>query len=469
MIELLKKYFGHNEFRPVQLDIIDNVLKKRDSLVIMPTGGGKSICYQLPTLKLEGLTIVISPLISLMKDQVDSLKANGINAEYINSTLFPEEFKIFLSTLQVSLIAIDEAHCISEWGHDFRPEYRNLKSLRILFPDAPIIALTATATEKVRIDILKQLSLREPKIFISSFNRKNLNLMVIEKKKTIERIITMLREYKDESVIIYCFSRNDSENIAEKLREYGFNALPYHAGLNNETKKNNQDLFIQDKVNIIVATIAFGMGINKPNVRLIIHHTFPKTLEGYYQEIGRAGRDGLSSDCILFYSRGDKRKHEFFIDKIEDEITKNNARDKLSQVMNYCEDRSCSRKQILKYFGEDLLEAKCGACESCMGLSKPEIIEQKTLIPKETGKLRVYDRDLFEKLRILRRQIAAQRNVPPFIIFGDVSLREMASYLPSNNEEFLNIKGVGQQKLKDFGDLFLKAINDYIIENNYIT
>ena len=475
----------------MQLDIIDHVLKKKDSLVIMPTGGGKSICYQLPTLKLEGLTIVISPLISLMKDQVDSLKANGINAEYINSTLFPEEinviqdkiqkkeikllyiaperlaleeFKIFLSTLQVSLIAIDEAHCISEWGHDFRPEYRNLKSLRILFPDAPIIALTATATKKVRIDILKQLSLREPKTFISSFNRENLNLMVIEKKKTIERIITMLREYKDESVIIYCFSRKDSENIAEKLREYGFNALPYHAGLNNETKKNNQDLFIQDKVNIIVATIAFGMGINKPNVRLIIHHTFPKTLEGYYQEIGRAGRDGLSSDCILFYSRGDKRKHEFFIDKIEDEITKNNARDKLSQVMNYCEDRSCRRKQILKYFGEDFLEANCGACDSCMGLSKPEIIEQKTLIPKETGKLRVYDRDLFEKLRILRRQIAAQRNVPPFIIFGDVSLREMASYLPSNNEEFLNIKGVGQQKLKDFGDLFLGAIKNYLKE-----
>src|SRR3989344_2482336 len=283
MIELLKKYFGYNEFRPMQFDIIDHVLKKKDSLVIMPTGGGKSICYQLPTLKLEGLTLVISPLISLMKDQVDSLRANGINAEYINSTLFPEEihlirdkiqkkeikllyiaperlaleeFRVFLSTLQVSLIAIDEAHCISEWGHDFRPEYRNLKSLR------------------------------NPKIFISSFNRKNLNLMVVEKKKAMERIIKMLKEYKDESAIIYCFSRKDSENIAEKLRERGFDALPYHAGLDNETKKQNQDLFIKDKVNIIVATIAFGMGINKPDVRLVIHHTFPKTLEGYYQEIG---------------------------------------------------------------------------------------------------------------------------------------------------------------------------------------
>ena len=491
MIELLKKYFGHNEFRPMQLDIIDNVLKKRDSLVIMPTGGGKSICYQLPALKFDGLTIVISPLISLMKDQVDNLRVNGINAEYINSSLSfeeilliqnkiqkkeikflytaperlaLEEFKVFLSTLQVSLIAIDEAHCISEWGHDFRPEYRNLKSLRILFPDAPIIALTATATKKVRIDILKQLSLREPKIFISSFNRKNLNLMVVEKKKAMERIIIILKEYKDESAIIYCFSRKDSENIAEKLRERGFDALPYHAGLDNETKKQNQDLFIKDKVNIIVATIAFGMGINKPDVRLIIHHTFPKTLEGYYQEIGRAGRDGLPSDCILFYSRGDKRKHEFFIDKIKDEITKNNARAKLSQVMNYCEDNSCRRKQILKYFGEDLLEANCGACDSCLKLSKPEKIEQKTLIPKKTGKRLEYNPELFEKLRILRKQIANQRNVPPFIIFGDVSLREMAGYLPSNNEEFLNIKGVGQQKLKDFGDLFLESIKNYLKE-----
>ena len=496
MIELLKKYFGYNEFRPMQSDIIENVLKKGDSLVIMPTGGGKSICYQLPTLRFEGLTIVISPLISLMKDQVDSLRANGINAEYINSSLSfeeilsiqqkiqrkeikllyiaperlaLEEFRVFLSTLHVNLIAIDEAHCISEWGHDFRPEYRNLKSLRILFPEAPIIALTATATEKVREDILKQLSLKEPKVFISSFNRKNLNLIVLEKKKALEKIISMLKDYKDESVIIYCFSRKDSENIAERLRARGFDALPYHAGLDNETKKKNQDLFIKDKVNIIVATIAFGMGINKPDVRLIIHHTFPKTLEGYYQEIGRAGRDGLPSDCVLFYSRGDKRKHEFFIDKIEDEITKINARTKLNNVMHYCENKSCRRKQILKYFGEDLLEDNCGACDSCLGLSKPERIEQKTIIPKEKIKSREYDRKLFEKLRILRKEIAAQRNVPPFIIFGDVSLREMASSFPTNNEEFLDIKGVGQQKLKDFGEVFINEIKGYLEQKDKLS
>src|SRR3989344_9190111 len=341
---LLKEYFGYDGFRPIQLEIIKHVLEKKDSLVLMPTGGGKSLCYQIPAIKFEGLTIVISPLISLMKDQVDNLKTNGINAEYINSTLSfseieeikkriqrkevkilyvaperlaLEDFKIFLTTLQISLIAIDEAHCISEWGHDFRKEYRNLKFLKNLFPNVPIIALTATATEKVKEDILKQLSLENPRIFTSSFNRKNLNLIIMEKKKAFNKILEILRKYKEESSIIYCFSRKDSEKIAQRLRENGFNALPYHAGLDNETRKHNQELFIKDKVNIIVATIAFGMGIDKPDVRLIIHHTFPKTLEGYYQEIGRAGRDGLPSDCILFYSRGDKRKHEFFIDKIE--------------------------------------------------------------------------------------------------------------------------------------------------------
>ena len=414
MIELLKKYFGYDEFRPMQLDIIKNVLEKKDSLVIMPTGGGKSICFQLPTLKFEGLTLVISPLISLMKDQVDSLRINGINADYINSSLSfdeinqiqdkllrkktkllyiaperlaLEEFKVFLSKLQVDLIAIDEAHCISEWGHDFRPDYRNLKFLRILFPDVPFIALTATATEKVRQDIIKQLSLRNPKISISSFNRKNLNLMIIPKKKAFERIIKMLPEYKNKSVIIYCFSRKDSENISQNLIKHGFNALPYHAGLDNEKRKHNQELFIKDKVNIIVATIAFGMGIDKPNVRLIIHHTFPKTLEGYYQEIGRAGRDSLSSDCILFYSRGDKRKHEFFINKIKDEFAKNYAETKLKQVMDLCEDSSCKRKHILNYFGEDFSEDNCGACDSCLKLTN-----QKDIVKTEINILEKMER-----------------------------------------------------------------------------
>jgi len=493
---LLKKYFGYDKFRPMQRDIIKNVLQKKDSLVLMPTGSGKSLCYQIPALKLEGLTIVISPLISLMKDQVDNLKANGINAEYINSTLSfseiehlkgkiqkkeikilyiaperlaLEDFKIFLTTLQISLIAIDEAHCISEWGHDFRKDYRNLKFLKTFFLNVPIIALTATATLKVRKDILKQLSLINPKIFISSFNRANLNFIVMQKKNTFNKILNLIKKHKNESIIIYCFSRKDTEKISQRLRENGFEALPYHAGLSNKIRKQNQELFIKDKFNIIVATIAFGMGIDKSNVRLIIHHTFSKSIEGYYQEIGRAGRDGLSSDCVLFYSKGDKRKHEFFIDQIQDESIRNIALDKLDKIMIYCENTSCRRKDILGYFGELFLEHNCNGCDICLKL--PEIkgsVIDKSLIFEKVKEDMSYDKVLFEKLRALRKQIADERNFPPFIIFGDISLREMSFYFPKDGKEFLRINGVGQQKSINFGESFLKVINDHIRENNIV-
>ncbi|MDP3916829.1 MAG: ATP-dependent DNA helicase RecQ [Nanoarchaeota archaeon] len=493
---LLKKYFGYEEFRPMQLDIINNALQKKDSLVLMPTGGGKSLCYQIPALKLEGLTIVISPLISLMKDQVDNLKTNGISAEYINSTLSfneienikkkiqekevkilyiaperlaLEEFKIFLTTLQISLIAIDEAHCISEWGHDFRPDYRNLKFLKKLFPNTPVIALTATATLKVREDIVKQLSLVNPQIFISSFNRKNLNLIVTQKKNTFNKILSLIKRHKNESIIIYCFSRKDTENIARQLKENGLKALPYHAGLPNNIRKQNQELFTKDQINIIVATIAFGMGIDKPDVRLIIHHTFSKSIEGYYQEIGRAGRDGLSSDCVLFYSKGDKRKHEFFIDQIQEDTIRSSALDKLNKMMIYCENTSCRRKDILGYFGESFPENNCSGCDVCLNIPEIKVdIRDKSLILEDVKEKITYDKNLFEKLRTLRKQIADERNVPPFIIFGDVSLREMSSYFPKNEHEFLRINGVGQQKLKDFGESFLKIINDYVRENNIV-
>ena len=493
---LLKEHFGYDKFRPMQRDIIENVLQKRDSLVLMPTGGGKSLCYQIPAIKFEGLTIVISPLISLMKDQVDNLKTNGINAEYINSTLSfgeieeikkriqrkevkilyvaperlaLEDFKIFLITLQISLIAIDEAHCISEWGHDFRPDYRNLKFLKKLFPNTPIIALTATATLKVRGDIVKQLSLVNPQIFVSSFNRENLNLIVMQKKNVFNKILSLIKEHINEPIIIYCFSRKDTEKIAQRLNENGFKSLPYHAGLSNELRKQNQELFIKDKVNIIVATIAFGMGIDKPDVRLVIHHTFSKSIEGYYQEIGRAGRDGLSSDCVLFYSKGDKRKHEFFINQIQDEIVRKIAMDKLDKMMVYCENTSCRRKDILRYFGESFSEQNCQGCDICLNLPEiKESITDKSLIFEKVKEVKSYNKILFEKLRTLRRKIADERNFPPFIIFGDISLREMSTYFPRNDKEFLGINGVGQKKLNDFGNLFLEVINNYLKENNIL-
>ncbi len=629
MKQLLKTYFGYDEFRPLQEDIINNVLNKKDTFVLMPTGGGKSLCYQLPALKFEGLTLVISPLIALMKDQVDALKANGIAAEYINSSLpyqeinqiqrnvsegkvkilylAPErlalgQFQSFLQTLKISLIAIDEAHCISQWGHDFRPDYRNLKLFRKQFSQVPIIALTATATLKVREDIVEQLSLDNPKICVSSFDRENLSFLITRKRKAFDKLVRILEKHKNESAIIYCFSRKDTEKIAEDLKIEGFNALPYHAGLNSEIRKRNQELFIKDETQIIVATIAFGMGIDKPDIRLVVHYTFPKTLEGYYQEVGRAGRDGLPSECVLFYSYGDRMKHEFFINQMGDANEQSNVLKKLDQVVEYCEQTECRRKFILNYFGEeytplrqslsaedsdekaqDSLESSaerlqrggeegkvgCGACDVCLGpqtkfdateisqkilscviktgnrFGKKYVIdilkgrsteqimnnrhntisvfnivndftdeemkdimrslitlnflqvaegkyptlsitnkginflkEKKLLelsktqedtrdlyenIPKQEIE---YDHSLFEKLRALRKQIADKNKLPPFAIFGDTSLQEMAYYFPSDKNNFSRIEGVGIKKLESFADAFLEIINNYIKENN---
>ena len=362
MRALLKQYFGYDGFKPLQEEIIGEILQQKDCFVLMATGGGKSLCYQLPALKFGGLTLVISPLISLMKDQVDALKACGIKAEFINSSLTPkriseiysqlknnevkilyvaperfgsEGFSSFLKSLTISLIAVDEAHCISEWGHDFRPDYRNLSLLKERFPTVPLIALTATATRKVREDIISQLQLEKAHFFISSFNRENLRISVIEKKQAFPKLVKLLQKYKNESVIIYCFSRNDTETIASGLRDNNFNARAYHAGMGAKQRSSVQELFIKDEVNIIVATIAFGMGIDKPDVRLVVHYTYPKTLENYYQEIGRAGRDGLKSECVMFYTYADTRKHEFFIDQIEDVYLRRLSQDKLNAVINF--------------------------------------------------------------------------------------------------------------------------------------
>ena len=343
LLALLKSRFGYESFLPLQADIIGNVLARRDSLALLPTGGGKSLCYQLPALVFGGVTLVVSPLIALMKDQVDALNANGIAARFINSSLpagevgrvqgevmrgqikllyvAPERlalpgFRRFLHGLDLSLIAIDEAHCISEWGHEFRPDYRNLRQLRDDFPATPVIALTATATERVRDDIIAQLGLQQGRVFLSSFDRSNLSYWVWPRDGARERLLPLLERHRSQSAIIYCFSRQETETLAADLNARGLPARAYHAGLDSDTRRRTQEDFVRDRVPIIVATIAFGMGIDKPDVRLVVHHNLPKSLEGYYQETGRAGRDGLPSQCVLIYSYADKVRQDYFINQI---------------------------------------------------------------------------------------------------------------------------------------------------------
>lgn len=494
MYETLKKHFGYDEFRPLQKDIVERVLEKQDCLVLMPTGGGKSLCFQLPTLLQDGLTIVISPLISLMKDQVDALKANGINAAYINSTLTPEEkvqilsdvqsgvtkllyiaperlavpqFKNLLHSLPISLFAIDEAHCISEWGHDFRPDYRNLNQLRTNFPNIPIIALTATATQKVRADIVKQLDLPSPHIFTSSFNRENLSYEVLPKKESFGTILSLIELHPKESVIIYCFSRKDTENLAAKLNAQGHNAGTYHAGLSADKRRDNQDRFIRDDIHIMVATIAFGMGIDKPDVRLVIHHSLPKSIEGYYQETGRAGRDGLPARCVLLYSAADKFKQDYFIHQISDLEEKLQAQNNLDQSVQYGKLTSCRRKFLLGYFNEEYSKSNCANCDQCVAFAPltPVKVTAKNRpvvgVTKASPLSGDYDTDLFDILRQLRMSESQRLKVPPYIVFGDKSLRAMAESKPTTRTAFLNINGVGEKKLKKFGEIFMEAIKEY--------
>ena len=590
LLPALRSYFGYDSFLPMQEEIIANVLERRDTLALMPTGGGKSLCYQLPALAQKGTTLVISPLIALMKDQVDGLEANGIAARYINSSLPTSEirqvqervrqgqvkilyvaperlgtpgFNRFLQSLDLALIAIDEAHCISEWGHEFRPDYRNLRQLRQGFPSVPVVALTATATERVREDIVEQLDLETGRVFLSSFNRPNLAYSVRPKKDPWNQLLSLLKARQGQSAIIYCFSRQETEDLAESLKTQGLNALPYHAGLDGATRRRTQDDFIHDRVPIIVATIAFGMGIDKPDVRLVVHYSLPKSLESYYQETGRAGRDGLPSDCVLFYSHADKAKQEYFIKQIEDAHERRNAREKLAKMVGFAQSPVCRRRTILEYFGERWDADTCGGCDVCQesrehvdateiaqkilsavvrtgqrfgathvirvltgsrdkrildmghdqlsvhGIAKDrsrdglrDIIgrlqaegllasshgEYPTLavtgagmeflrkrqsltldLPKPPpsaqqtapGEATKYDSHLFEELRTLRRRMADAQGIPPFVVFSDVSLRDMSAKFPLTMEQFSSVHGVGQAKLEQYGPAFLQAIKTY--------
>jgi ATP-dependent DNA helicase RecQ len=395
---ILKETFGYDTFRPLQQEVIENVLARRDTLAIMPTGGGKSLCYQIPSLLFDGLTVVVSPLISLMKDQVEQLRAFGVPCVFLNSSLSPQEYQenmeyirngevkllyvapetllmprilLLLASVQVDCLTIDEAHCISEWGHDFRPEYRQLVAVRQRFPEAVCLALTATATARVRQDIRATLKFSTTNEFIASFNRENLYIEVARKQDAYQQTMDMLERYKDQSGIIYCFSRRQVDELAAYLALRGYSVRPYHAGLEDADRKRNQEAFIRDDAQIIVATIAFGMGINKPNVRFVIHFDLPKSIENYYQEIGRAGRDGLPAHCLLLYSYADVAKINYFTDQKEG-AEKRVAMQHLEAMVRYAEDEvSCRRKPLLNYFGESYTADNCSNCDNCTSAPTP--------------------------------------------------------------------------------------------------
>jgi len=588
--EILNSTFGYSSFRPLQKEIIENILARKDSLAVMPTGSGKSICYQIPSVIFKGLTIVVSPLISLMTDQVAQLEEVGISAVCLNSSLdyrdyeenrsriqnqdvnllyvAPETLLLpktidLLQRVKIDCISIDEAHCISEWGHDFRPEYRQLKDIRSVFPDAVILALTATATARVQDDIMQCLGFAADRRFISSFDRENLFLRIIPKKQAKKQVLQLLQKFPGQSGIIYCFSRKSVEEITELLVENGYNAKPYHAGLQQDTRKQNQLDFIKDDVQIIVATIAFGMGINKSNVRFVIHYNLPKSIESYYQEIGRAGRDGLPAECILLFSAGDASKIRYFFDEKTEEQQKI-ANSQLQNLISYCESYQCRRKPLLKYFSEEYSKDNCGKCDNCLDntrekvdLTRPaqmflscvkrtneifgmiylidvvrgsqsakilsnnhhqlstygvgkeyskkqwksicnQLLQDKFLIKDHHGSLKLTadswkllkgqlpfwgfleedqenlnkidtqkvvqsaDQELYELLRKQRKKLADELNIPAFYIFTDRVLAQLAAQKPQNRQELLKVSGIGEVKAKNYGNIFLKIIHDYL-------
>ena len=504
----LKRTFGFEHFRPGQLAIVRSVLAGRDCIGIMPTGAGKSLTYQLPARLLGGLTLVVSPLIALMKDQVDALGELGLRATFLNSSLSLDErrervarlrageFELLyaapeglegsvgrlLGELDLKLIAVDEAHCISQWGHDFRPAYRNLAGLKSRFPKTPVLALTATATNDVTRDIGEQLGMQQPTLFRGSFFRKNLHLHAVRKDAlgragTKGAIRAMALERRGESGIVYCLSRKSTEDVAEVLREGGVSARHYHAGMEASERVRAQDAFRDGEVDVIVATIAFGMGIDKSNVRFVIHRDMPRSVEGYYQEIGRAGRDGVASDCVLLYSWADVMAYDRFADTNEDGFASDRLRSQSREMFRLAEADGCRHRRIVGYFGEKLED--CGSsCDRCLGSDlgahlavRGQSRKRKTATPsREVPSPLVHgaglDGDaerLFDELKELRRRLATERRVPAYVVFSDATLLEMARLRPRTADELLAVSGVGATKLERYGEVFLAAIASHTL------
>lgn len=590
MFDTLRKVFGFHEFRPNQERVVRAILDKQDVLAIMPTGGGKSLCYQLPAVMMEGTCMVISPLIALMKDQVDGARANGIRAAFLNSSQNPDErdevlqrllsgkldllylaperfilshFREILGQVQLSMAVIDEAHCISEWGHDFRPDYLSLSDLVTLFAGIPVAAFTATATTRVQQDILDKLALRNPLIVRASFDRPNLLYDVRFKDNVEAQLLSLLKSNPGKAGIIYRTSRKSVSDTATMLQKKGIRALPYHAGLSDAERKGNQEAFIRDEAEVIVATIAFGMGIDKSNIRFVIHADLPKSIENYYQETGRAGRDGEPAQCTLLFAQGDIPKVRFFIDSIIDETERERALGALSKVITFASTSVCRRRTLLDYFGESYPHDNCNSCDICLGsrevvdatleaqmllsaivrteerfgaghivdivtgsqnkkiidfghdrlktwgvgkahdkkywrqlidellaqqvIQKAEglyptlfllpkasrilkreeqlnivrILEKKKEQPPAKESAAPYETRLFELFRSLRKQIADEQGIPPYVVFSDRTLRDMAAHLPRSAEAMLSISGLGEVKLQRYGGQFLRLIDRY--------
>jgi ATP-dependent DNA helicase RecQ len=497
---VLEDVFGYRQFRPGQREIIDAVLAGRDCIGVMPTGAGKSLTFQLPAKLLPGAVLVISPLISLMKDQVDALVRLGFRATVLNSTVEFEERRRRLAALrrgevellyvapeglegslrsliagcQVSLVVVDEAHCISHWGHDFRPSYRRLEGLKQELGDIPVLALTATATRRVAGDIIRQLGMKKPAGFKGSFFRPNLIITAhrkggaegAPKRNTRRDILGVVRRHDGESGIVYCLSRRGVEGLADWLRAQGVRAAPYHAGLPDEARTRHQDAFARDQIDVIVATVAFGMGIDKSNVRYVVHRDMPKSVEAWVQEIGRAGRDGLPSDCVLFYSWADVMGYEAFLDEIADPALREETRRKTVELFRLVDRGGCRHQKLVAFFEESI--EPCGqSCDVCLGRGIEALVagtltghvEARVSATSPAGG-GAYDPALFERLRALRRRLADTEGVPAYIVFSDAVLRQMAEHRPDSRAALLALSGVGPAKLARYGDAFLEALRE---------